>query len=104
MERCCSCSRKFSTLEAICAALRSLGFPATLDGLDAGEALISTVDCPLRPLVREHPEAAEIDRGMWAGLVERGVRTVAATDVRCHGEGCHGNGPCHVTIELAAAG
>jgi predicted ArsR family transcriptional regulator len=91
-------------LERICAGLRSLGFPAAVDGLDGGEAVISTVDCPLRPLVREHPEAAEIDRGMWAGLVERGVPGIAAADVRCDADGCAREGPCRVTVALVSMG
>jgi predicted ArsR family transcriptional regulator len=89
-------------LEAVCAGLRSLGFPVTLERADANGAVISTPDCPLRPLVRDHPEAAEIDRGMWAALVERGVRGLGAADVRCCTQGCHGaGGSCTVTVTFA---
>jgi predicted ArsR family transcriptional regulator len=90
-------------LEAVCAGLRSLGFPVTLARADANGAAITTPDCPLRPLVRDHPDAAEIDRGMWAALVERGVRGIAAADVRCCTDGCHGDGACTVTIAFDRA-
>jgi predicted ArsR family transcriptional regulator len=89
-------------LEAVCAGLRSLGFPVTLERVEEDGAVISTPDCPLRPLLREHPEAAEIDRGMWMALVERGVSGVVAAGVRCGREGCHGaEGACTVTLAFA---
>jgi hypothetical protein len=89
-------------LEAVCAGLRALGFPVTLDRADANGAVISTPDCPLRPLVRDHPEAAEIDRGMWAALVQRGVRGIGAADLRCCTDGCHrAGGSCTVTVTFA---
>ena len=76
----------------------------TLERADEDGAAITTPDCPLRPLVRDHPEAAEIDRGMWAALVERGVRGIAAADVRCCTEGCSGDGgECTVAIAFDLA-
>lgn len=88
-------------LERVCAALRSRGFPAVLDRVEADHALISTTDCPLRPLVREHSEAAAIDRGMWAGLVERCVRGTKAVEVECRIDGCcAGDGRCSVELHL----
>ena len=90
-------------LEAVCSALRSLGFPVILAGADEDGAAITTPDCPLRPLVREQPEAAEIDRGMWAALVERGVRGIAAADVRCCTNGCDSGGACTVTVAFERA-
>lgn len=91
-------------LEAVCAALRSLGFPVTLERADADGAVITTPDCPLRPLVRDHPDAAEIDRGMWAALVERGVKGIVAADVRCCTNGCHSaGGACTVTVAFDGA-
>ena len=70
---------------------------------DEDGAAITTPDCPLRPLVREQPEAAEIDRGMWAALVERGVRGIAAADVRCCTKGCDSGGACTVTVAFERA-
>ena len=90
-------------LEAVCASLRSLGFPVTLAKADTDGAEITTPDCPMRPLVRDHPEAAEIDRGMWAALVERGVRGIAAADVRCCTDGCEGGAGCTVTLAFDRA-
>jgi len=89
-------------LEGVCAGLRALGFPLTLERVGAGGATISTPDCPLRPLVRDHPEAVEIDHGMWAGLVEQGVRGVTAANVNCSTNGCHGvDGACTVRLAFA---
>ena len=51
-------------------------------------AVITTPTCPLRPLVRELPEAAEIDRGMWAGLVAVALRDADAADVECETRDC----------------
>ena len=88
-------------LERVCAAVRSLGFHATLDHIDGDTAMISTPTCPLRPLVTERPEAALIDRGMWAGLVEKGVRGVQAGSVECETHSCLESGEsCAVVIRL----
>jgi predicted ArsR family transcriptional regulator len=88
-------------LERVCAAVRSLGFQAALERVDGDTAMISTPTCPLRPLVTEHPEAALIDRGMWAGLVERGIRGVQAESVECETHSClDGGESCAVVIRL----
>jgi predicted ArsR family transcriptional regulator len=88
-------------LEGVCAAVRSLGFQATLDTADGDKAVISTPTCPLRPIVLERPEAAHIDRGMWAGLVERGLRGVHAEAVECETHSClEGGETCSVVIAL----
>jgi predicted ArsR family transcriptional regulator len=88
-------------LERICAAVRSLGFHAALDRVDEDSAVINTPTCPLRPLVTERPEAAVIDRGMWAGLVECGIRGVQAESVECETHSClDGEESCAVVIRL----
>lgn len=88
-------------LERVCAAVRSLGFHAALDRVDGDTAVITTPTCPLRPLVTENPEAALIDRGMWAGLVERGIRGVRAESVECETHTClDGGESCSVVIRL----
>jgi predicted ArsR family transcriptional regulator len=88
-------------LGRVCGAVRSLGFHAALDRIDGETAVINTPTCPLRPLVAEHPEAAVIDRGMWAGLVERGVRDVRAESVECETHSCLDDGEsCAVVIRL----
>jgi predicted ArsR family transcriptional regulator len=88
-------------LERVCAAVRSLGFHATLERMDGDTAVIATPTCPLRPLVTERPEAALIDRGMWAGLVERGVRGARAESVECETHSClDGGESCAVVLHL----
>ena len=88
-------------LERVCAAVRSLGFHATVERIENDTAVIGTPTCPLRPLVTEHPEAALIDRGMWAGLVERGIRGVRAESVECETHSClDGGESCAVVLRL----
>lgn len=88
-------------LERVCAAVRSLGFHALLDHIDGDTVTISTPTCPLRPVVTERPEAALIDRGMWAGLVERGLRGASAETVDCETHSClDGEKSCAVIIRL----
>jgi predicted ArsR family transcriptional regulator len=88
-------------LERVCSAVRSLGFQAALDRVEDDTAVITTPTCPLRPLVVERPEVAHVDRGMWAGLVERGVRGVRADAVECESHSClDGGEACAVVIRL----
>jgi predicted ArsR family transcriptional regulator len=88
-------------LEHVCAAVRSLGFQAALDRVEGDTAVIATPTCPLRPLVAKNPEAAHIDRGMWAGLVERGLRGAKADAVECETHSClDGGESCSVVIRL----
>ena len=90
-----------SGLEWVCAAVRSLGFHATLERIDGDTAVIATPTCPLRPLVTERPEAALIDRGMWGGLVEKGIRGVRAGSVECETHSClDGGESCAVVLRL----
>jgi predicted ArsR family transcriptional regulator len=88
-------------LERMCAAVRSLGFHAALDRIDGDTAVIATPTCPLRPLVTERPEAAVIDQGMWAGLLESGIRGIHAATVECETHSCLDDGEtCAVVIRL----
>jgi predicted ArsR family transcriptional regulator len=88
-------------LERMCAALRSLGFQASLREVRDDVAVIDTPTCPLRPLVRERPEAVEIDHGMWAGLAESAVRDVRAEQVACDTAGCfEDHSSCSVVLRL----
>lgn len=88
-------------LERVCAAVRSLGFHAALDRIYGDTAVINTPTCPLRPVVTERPDAALIDRGMWAGLVESGVDGVRAESVECETHSClEGHDTCAVVIRL----
>lgn len=94
-------ARLEDALERVCAAVRSLGFQAALEGVEGETAVISTPTCPLRPLVAERPEVALVDRGMWAGLVERGARGARAETVECETHSClDGGETCSVVIRL----
>jgi predicted ArsR family transcriptional regulator len=88
-------------LERVCDRLGSLGFQVSLQSLEADTAILTTPTCPLRPLVVRHPDAGAIDRGMWAGLVERGVLGVLAERVTCETPRCRSNAePCSIRLSL----
>jgi|SRR5438105_5861270 len=88
-------------LERVCDAVRRLGYQARLEQAEGEQAVIATPTCPLRPLVRELPEAAEIDRGMWAGLVESALRDADAADVQCETRDClDDHASCRVLLRL----
>jgi predicted ArsR family transcriptional regulator len=88
-------------LERVCTVLASLGFQASLQALEGDSATLETATCPLRPLVVTQPESRSIDRGMWAGLVERGVRGVSAEGVKCETPRClTGDASCLVLLSL----
>ncbi len=88
-------------LELACSAVRSLGFQAALDRVEGDTAVILTATCPLRPLVAERPEIAQIDRGMWASLVERALAGTFAEALECETHSClDGTQACTVVIRL----
>jgi predicted ArsR family transcriptional regulator len=88
-------------LERLCAGMRSLGFQASLEEVHGDTAVIATPTCPLRPLVTGRPDAAAIDRGMWAGLVERSLRGARAERVACDTVDClDGHASCSVELRL----
>jgi predicted ArsR family transcriptional regulator len=92
-------------LEAVCAAVRSLGFQASVEAIEGDTVSISTPTCPLRPLVAERIDVAHVDRGMWAGLVERGVTGASAEAVDCETASClDGHEACSVVIRLRTGG
>jgi predicted ArsR family transcriptional regulator len=92
-------------VEAVCGAVRSLGFHAAVAEVEGDKVVIDTPTCPLRPLVAERLEVAFVDRGMWAGLVEQGVRGAQAEAVECETHSClDGTGACSVVIRLRTAG
>jgi predicted ArsR family transcriptional regulator len=75
-------------LEQVCEALGSLGFQVSVVSLEGDRAQLKSPTCPLRPLVVNYPDAGGIDRGMWAGLVECGVRGASADRVECETPSC----------------
>jgi predicted ArsR family transcriptional regulator len=89
--------------EQMCTAVRSLGYQASLEEVDGTNAVIATPTCPLRPLVRAQPEAAEIDRGMWAGLAAHALADVEVESVKCETHDCLvDHESCRVVISLRA--
>lgn len=89
--------------ENVCEAVRSLGFQATLESADDREAVIATPTCPLRPLVRAEAKAAEIDRGMWAGLAARALAGARVERVECETHDClRDHASCRVRLTLRA--
>jgi predicted ArsR family transcriptional regulator len=75
-------------LERMCAAMGSLGFQASLGDASADQAEIITPTCPLRPLVAASPDVAEVDRGLWRGLVAAALAGVDADDIGCTTHDC----------------
>lgn len=88
--------------ERVCAAVGRLGYQASVEEVSERGAVIATPTCPLRPLVRARPEAAEIDRGMWMGLAAEALSGVEVTHVECETRDCLADhASCRVLITLA---
>jgi predicted ArsR family transcriptional regulator len=88
-------------VEAMCKAMRQLGYQASVVEVTERSAVIATPTCPLRPVVRERPEAAEIDRGMWAGLAAHALAGAKVERVRCETHDCLADhASCQVLLEL----
>jgi hypothetical protein len=63
--------------------------------------VIATPTCPLRPLVMARPDVAEVDRGMWSGLVEAAVED--AGEVSCTTCDCFdADASCRIVVTLRA--
>jgi predicted ArsR family transcriptional regulator len=75
-------------LERLCRALGTLGFNVRVESVDAEDAVLVSPTCPLRPIVVARPEAAELDRAMWCGLLAGAVAGVRAEDVTCETRDC----------------
>jgi predicted ArsR family transcriptional regulator len=91
--------------ERVCDALGSLGFQVSVVSLEGDRAELMSPTCPLRPLVVKSPDASAIDRGMWAGLVERGVRGMSADGVECETPRCLTTGaPCFILLSFKSPG
>ncbi|TML90430.1 MAG: hypothetical protein E6G08_02575 [Actinobacteria bacterium] len=87
--------------ERMCRAVRDLGFQASVVEVEDDRAVIATPTCPLRPLVRTRPEAAEIDRGMWAGLAAHALAGAAVERVECETRDCLlDHASCRILIAL----
>jgi predicted ArsR family transcriptional regulator len=92
-------------LERVCDALGSLGFQVSVVSLEGDRAELASPTCPLRPLVVRCPDSGGIDQGMWAGLVERGVRGIDADGVHCETPRCNTrNASCQILLSLDGQG
>ena len=87
-------------VEAVCRALARLGYQAIVESVDEHGAVIATPTCPVRPLVRAHSDAAEIDRGMWAGLIQHALGGQSGVHVECGTAGCTNGGPCRISARF----
>jgi predicted ArsR family transcriptional regulator len=89
--------------ERMCEAVRRLGYQASVAEVTDRGAVILTPTCPLRPLIRTRPDAAEIDRGMWSGLATRALEGATVESVACETRDClDDHASCRVLIELSA--
>jgi predicted ArsR family transcriptional regulator len=87
--------------ERVCTAVGKLGYQASVEEVTDERAVLATPTCPLRPLVRARPEAAEIDRGMWSELVAQ-ASGAAVAHVECETHDClDDHASCRVLITLS---
>jgi predicted ArsR family transcriptional regulator len=89
-----------AALERVCRGLGRLGFHVVVDDVSDDRATLVSATCPLRPLVREHPNIAAIDEGMWSGLIAaargRGLATVACSTHHCLEDGTS----CRILVQV----
>jgi predicted ArsR family transcriptional regulator len=88
-------------LQRLGEALGGLGYQVSVVEVTAERGLLTTPTCPLRPLIRARPEAADLDRGMWSGLAAAAIAGVEGEEVVCKTHGClDGGAPCRILLEL----
>jgi predicted ArsR family transcriptional regulator len=88
-------------VERVCDALGRLGFQASVEEVGEDSVVFATPTCPLRPLVVARPELAEVDRGMWCGLLEAAVDGVDAAEITCATRDClDDHASCRVVATL----
>lgn len=92
-----------AALERMCGAVGRLGYQASVVEVTESGGVLATPTCPLRPLVRTRPAAAEIDRGMWAGLAAHALGGADVERVECETQDCFDDhASCRVQISLKA--
>jgi predicted ArsR family transcriptional regulator len=88
-------------VERVCDAVGRLGFQASVEAVDEETAVIATPTCPLRPLVVKRPETADVDRGMWCGLIAGGLQDVRGADVSCETRDClDDHASCRIVLKV----
>jgi predicted ArsR family transcriptional regulator len=93
-----------AALSRVCSALGRLGYQASVTEVTCERAVITTATCPLRPLVRAHPALGTLDRGMWAGLVERALVGTDIEQVDCDTSACQHDANCRVVLTIGRRG
>jgi predicted ArsR family transcriptional regulator len=90
-----------TALGRVCAALGGLGYQASVEEVNGEHAVITTATCPLRPLVRAHPDLATLDRGMWSALVARALEGTKVDQIVCDTPACdRDDADCHVLLTI----
>ncbi len=93
-----------TALHRMCAAVGRLGYQASVAEVSAEAAVVVTATCPLRPIVRARPQAAEIDRGFWTGLTAAALGVSTAV-VECRTCDCHADASsCRVLVTVSSGG
>ncbi len=88
-------------LRHVCAGLGGLGYQASVAEVTGDRAVITTATCPLRPLVRTHPDLRELDRRMWATLVGQALEGADAGEIECETHRClDDQAECRVLVML----
>jgi predicted ArsR family transcriptional regulator len=90
-----------AALESVAAAVRSLGYQASVASAGLAGGVIVSPTCPLRPLVVEAPETSGLDQGMWRGLVESALTGIDAAKISCATHECADrHSACRIAIRL----
>jgi predicted ArsR family transcriptional regulator len=89
--------------DRVCSALARLGFQASVTAVDDDAAVITTPTCPLRPLVSAEPNLAELDRGLWSGLLGEALGRASQARIHCDTAGCSERADCRIVLRLTGA-
>ena len=88
-----------SGVGTLCRALGRIGYHVSVVEVDDRHAVLQTPTCPLRPLLHAHPNAAELDRGMWNGLAAAALPGLVPR-ARCTDCGDR-DASCRISLDLA---
>jgi predicted ArsR family transcriptional regulator len=92
-----------TALGRVCDALGRLGYQAAVAEVTDERAVITTATCPLRPLIRARPRLAELDRGMWSGLLARALAGLGVGQIACDTPSCQrDDADCRVLLTVRA--
>jgi predicted ArsR family transcriptional regulator len=90
-----------AALESVAAAVRSLGYQASVESAGPDGGVIVSPTCPLRPLVFDAPATSGLDRGMWRGLVESALSGTDSAKISCTTHDCaERHSACRIAVRL----